>query len=183
MSEWITYEFQILDFIHEHLACRFLDVVIPILTSLGNAGICWFLAAFALICTKKYRANGIVMILSILAGALIGNLTLKPLVARARPSWICNVPLLIANPTDYSFPSGHTLSSTIGAVCLTCTNRKFAAVAIPFAILMAFTRLYLYVHFPTDVLAGAALGVVIAFFMQKLVPTFDRLSKGLPQKK
>lgn len=69
--------------------------------------------------------------------------------------------LLIANPTDYSFPSGHTLSSVIGAAVLTKTNRKFGLAAIPLAALIAFSRLYLYVHFPTDILAAAVLGVGI----------------------
>ena len=66
--------------------------------------------------------------------------------------------LLIADPTDYSFPSGHTLSSVIGATILTKTDRRFGYAAIP---LIAFSRLYLYVHFPSDVLAAAVLGVMI----------------------
>ena len=69
--------------------------------------------------------------------------------------------LLIANPTDYSFPSGHTLSSVIGATVLTKANRKFGLAAIPLAALIAFSRLYLYVHFPTDILGAAVLGVGI----------------------
>ena len=70
-------------------------------------------------------------------------------------------PLLIAVPKDFSFPSGHTLSSAIGATVLTGTDRRFGWAAIPLAVLMAFSRLYLYVHFPSDVLAGAVLGVGI----------------------
>ena len=66
--------------------------------------------------------------------------------------------LLIADPTDYSFPSGHTLSSVIGATILTKTDRRFGYAAIPLAALIAFSRLYLYVHFPSDVLAAAVLG-------------------------
>lgn len=69
--------------------------------------------------------------------------------------------LLIADPTDYSFPSGHTLSSVIGATILTKTDRRFGYAAIPLAALIAFSRLYLYVHFPSDVLAAAVLGVMI----------------------
>ena len=69
--------------------------------------------------------------------------------------------LLIADPTDYSFPSGHPLSSVIGATILTKTDRRFGYAAIPLAALIAFSRLYLYVHFPSDVLAAAVLGVMI----------------------
>ena len=104
--EW---EFVVLDWIQEHLACAFLDTFIPIFTSLGNAGICWIIAALVLICTKKYRANGIVMLLALLVGALIGNLTLKPLIARPRPCWEINMTPLIPIPEDFSFPSGHTV--------------------------------------------------------------------------
>ena len=71
------------------------------------------------------------------------------------------MPLLIATPTDYSFPSGHTLSSVIGATVLTKTTRKFGWAAIPLAAVIAFSRLYLFVHYPSDILAGAALGVAI----------------------
>ena len=95
-------------------------------------------------------------------GVLVGNVFLKNFVARPRPCWLdSSVRLLIANPTDYSFPSGHTLSSVIGATILTKTNRRFGYAAIPLAALIAFSRLYLYVHFPSDVLAAAVLGVVI----------------------
>lgn len=69
--------------------------------------------------------------------------------------------LLIANPTDYSFPSGHTLSSVISAVILAKTDRRFGHAAIPLAVLIAFSRLYLYVHFPSNVLASAVLGIII----------------------
>lgn len=69
--------------------------------------------------------------------------------------------LLIADPTDYSSPSGHTLSSVIGATILTKTDRRFGYAAIPLAALIAFSRLYLYVHFPSDVLAAAVPGVMI----------------------
>ena len=69
--------------------------------------------------------------------------------------------MLVKVPTDYSFPSGHTLSSVIGATILTQADRRFGWAAIPLAALIAFSRLYLYVHFPSDILGAAVLGVVI----------------------
>jgi len=115
-----------------------------------------------LICTKKYRRQGILLLCGLAAGVLVGNVFLKNFVARPRPCWLdSSVRLLIANPTDYSFPSGHTLSSVIGATILTKTDRRFGYAAIPLAALIAFSRLYLYVHFPSDVLAAAVLGVLI----------------------
>lgn len=172
---YFDWEIALLDLIRTHLACAWMDVLVPLFTSLGNAGIIWITAALAMCCTKKYRANGIIMLLALLTGLLIGNFIIKPLIARARPCWIMNVPLLIASPDDFSFPSGHTLSSVIGAVCLTCANRRFGAIAIPIAAMMAFTRLYLYVHFPTDILAGIVLGVAIGLLMQLLIPVCNRL--------
>ena len=112
--------------------------------------------------TKKYRKHGAFLLAGLAVGVLAGNLTLKPLIARPRPCWLDeSVQLLIANPTDYSFPSGHTLSSVIGATVLTKANRKFGFAAIPLAALIAFSRLYLYVPFPTDILGAAVLGMAI----------------------
>ena len=139
----------ILHWIQNNITCPFLDAVVPKLTMLGNAGIIWILAGVLLLCTKKYRRQGALVLMGLLAGLLVGNVALKHLVARSRPCWLDpSVQLLIATPTDYSFPSGHTLSSTIAATILTKTDRRFGYVAIPLAVLIALSRLYLYVHFP-----------------------------------
>lgn len=86
---------------------------------------------------------------------------IQNIAARPRPCWLESVPLLIKNPTDYSFPSGHTLASVIGACVLTGANRRFGVFAIPLAVLIGLSRLYLYVHFPSDVLASAVLGLAL----------------------
>ena len=152
----------ILHWIQNNISCPFLDAVVPKLTMLGNAGIIWILAGVLLLCTKKYRRQGALVLMGLLAGLLVGNVALKHLVARSRPCWLDpSVQLLIATPTDYSFPSGHTLSSTIAATILTKTDRRFGYVAIPLAVLIALSRLYLYVHFPSDVFAAALLGLLI----------------------
>ena len=152
----------ILHWIQNNISCPFLDAVVPKLTMLGNAGIIWIFAGVLLLCTKKYRRQGALVLMGLLVGLLVGNVALKHLVARSRPCWLDpSVQLLIATPTDYSFPSGHTLSSVIGATILTKTDRRFGYAAIPLAALIAFSRLYLYVHFPSDVLAAAVLGVLI----------------------
>ena len=102
------------------------------------------LAAAALLITKKYRRYGVLLLVALALGVLTGNLTLKPLIARPRPCWVDeSVRLLIPNPTDYSFPSGHTLSSVIGATVLTKANAKFGLAAIPLAALIAFSALSL----------------------------------------
>ncbi len=156
-------DWQILHFIRDSLACPFLDFIMPKLTLLGDKGIVWIAISLILLCTKKYRKCGVLCLCGMLAGLLIGNVALKNLIARPRPCWIENVGLLVKNPTDFSFPSGHTLSSVISAVILTLANKRFAFFAVPLAVIIAFSRLYLYVHFPSDVLFGALLGVAIGF--------------------
>ena len=139
-----------------------MDFLMPKITLLGNGGVIWILAVVILLCTKKYRRQGVLVLAELVVGVLVGNVCLKHLIARPRPCWLdSSVQLLIANPTDYSFPSGHALSSVIRATVLTKTNRCFGYAAIPLAALIAFSRLYLYVHFPSDVLAAAVLGIVI----------------------
>ncbi len=167
-------DWQILHFIRDSLACPFLDFIMPKLTLLGDKGIVWIAISLVLLCTKKYRKCGVLCLCGMLAGLLIGNVALKNLIARPRPCWIENVGLLVKNPTDFSFPSGHTLSSVISAVILTLANKRFAFFAVPLAVIIAFSRLYLYVHFPSDVLFGALLGVAIGFstwfFGKKIKP-------------
>ena len=165
-------DWTILHGIQDFLRCGFMDFVMPKITTLGNGGAIWITLAVCLMISRKYRKYGFVMISALAVGALIGNVCIKPLVARARPCWIESVSLLIQNPGDYSFPSGHTLSSVIGAVVLTAANRKFGWFAIPLAALIAFSRLYLYVHFPSDVLTAAVMGVIIGVAVVKLAKRF-----------
>lgn len=152
----------ILYWIHDNLSCGVLDMLMPKLTLLGSGGAIWLLAAAIMLCTKKYRRQGVILLAGLAAGVLVGNVCLKNLIARPRPCWLDDsVKLLIPIPTDYSFPSGHTLSSVVGATVLTKTNRRFDWAAIPLAALIAFSRLYLFVHYPSDILAGAVLGAAI----------------------
>lgn len=152
----------ILYWIQDNLSCGLLDLLMPKLTLLGSGGAIWLLAAGGMLCTKKYRRQGVILLAGLAVGVLVGNVCLKNLIARPRPCWLDNsVKLLVSSPTDYSFPSGHTLASTIGATVLTKTDRRFGWAAIPIAAIIAFSRLYLFVHFPSDILAGAVLGVAI----------------------
>ena len=147
-------------------ACPLLDFWMPKITALGNSGIIWVLAAVALLCTKKYRKYGLMLLAGLVVAMLAGNLALKNLFARPRPCWLDeSVPLLIDRPRDYSFPSGHTMAATIGATILTAADRRFGWAAIPLAVLIAFSRMYLYVHFPSDILGGAVIGVGIGLLM------------------
>ncbi|MGI5823951.1 MAG: phosphatase PAP2 family protein [Bacillota bacterium] len=174
MLEFIqNLDWSILQWIQENLRCGFLDFLMPRLTVLGNHGEIWILSAVILLCTKKYRKYGIILAVGLLLCLLIGNIWLKPWIARPRPSWLDpEVILLITNPSDYSFPSGHTFSSAVAATILTLTNCRLGFLAIPLACLLAFSRLYLYVHFPSDILAAAVLGVLIGWLTFRLGEKF-----------
>ncbi len=169
MTECITrLDFSFLYWVQSTLKCPFLDFLMPKITFLGNAGLIWLLTAGILLMLPKYRRTGIILLAALALGALVGNVCLKNLFARPRPCWTDTaVQLLIPVPQDFSFPSGHTLSSVIAATVLTAADRRFAFAAILLAALIAFSRLYLFVHFPTDALASVLLGVGIGLLVWK----------------
>ena len=137
----------------------------PIITLFGEDGIFWIAVTLFMLIFKKTRKTGFVMALSLIFGLVVGNLTLKPLVARERPYTIdTHVKMLIDGLSDYSFPSGHTLACFECAVSLVlCRYKKWGSAALALAFLVAFSRIYLYVHYPTDVIVGAILGTAFAF--------------------
>lgn len=162
-------DFKVLNFIHEHFTNSLFDFLMPKVSFLGNKGMIWIAAAIIMLIFKKYRETGIKIGIGLLTGVIIGNVLLKNLLARERPCWINDtVQMLIAIPQDYSFPSGHTLSSFIAATIIMNSNKRMGIAAYVLASLIAFSRLYLYVHFPTDVLAGVLLGITIGLTISKL---------------
>ncbi len=173
----MTWEWAFLDGL-QSIRTPFLDSFMVFITTLGNGGGLWLAIAVVLLFFRPTRGTGACMLVSVALGALVGNLCLKPLFARPRPCWLRpQANLLIPNPTDYSFPSGHTLSSFAVATSLTLGEKRYGYIALPLAALMGFTRLYLYVHFPTDVLAGMALGVAVAILTHYFIRPY--LEKGL----
>lgn len=156
-------EIQILDFI-QTLHNPILDQIMIVVTSLADHGWLWIVIGIVLASMKKYRRYGIALLLALLLGFLAGNVLLKNLFMRPRPNWVyTDIVLLIQNPADFSFPSGHSQASFAGAVSLCYLNRKLGIAAICLAAVIAFSRMYLYVHYPTDVLAGMLLGILWAF--------------------
>lgn len=138
-----------------------LDKIMVIITSLGNGGVIWILIAAVLIINKKYRNVGFIAIGALILATVLGEGILKHLVQRVRPSAdIPAVNLLIAKPLSYSFPSGHTASSFAVAGVLAKYLKKYSLGFLGLASLIAFSRLYLYVHYPTDVVAGIILGLL-----------------------
>lgn len=146
----------ILLWIQEHLRTDFLTGFWKAVTFLGNAGWFWIGLGIVLACIPKTRKAGIIALISLALGALITNVWLKEFVARARPfDALDTIVPLIPKPTDYSFPSGHTCASFACAlVYFRMLPRKYGTPLLVLAGLIAFSRLYLGVHYPSDVLGG-----------------------------
>lgn len=165
------FELQILLFIREYLTNPFLDFVMPKITFLADDG--WFWIALAIVCLAfpKTRKTGAVMGLALIFGLIVCNLTLKPLVARIRPyDLMPTIEVLVEHLSDFSFPSGHTVASFEGAFAILLTQKKrFGIPAIVLASVIAFSRLYLFVHYPTDVLFGIILGTAFGFLAKFVV--------------
>lgn len=155
------FDSSILLFIKDNMHGPIMDKVMILSTYLGNGGIIWIVIAFGLIISKKYRKVGFMAIAALILTTFLGEGILKHIVKRIRPSSnIQSFDLLIQKPLSYSFPSGHTGSSFAVAGVLSKYIRKYAVEFFSLAFLIAFSRLYLYLHYPTDVLAGAILGLI-----------------------
>ena len=161
---WLNeYELPILWWIREHLTNPFLDMVMPLISSLARHGEFWILLALILLCFKRTRKAGVAMGIAMACGFLVGNMGLKNLFARIRPYDMVEVEMLVEHLSDFSFPSGHTLVSFNAAIALHHYHRKWGIAAVVLASVIAYSRLYLFVHYPTDVVAGVLLAVGIAF--------------------
>lgn len=161
----------ILLFIQENIRQEWMNGFWKAVTFLGDAGWFWIVLSVILLCFKKTRSVGIAALLALLIGALITNVTLKNLIARIRPYEVVEgLSILVSKPHDYSFPSGHTCASFAAAtVYYKMFSKKWGIPALILAALIAFSRLYVGVHYPTDVLAGLLIGVLAGWVAYKLV--------------
>ena len=154
---------EILKFINDNFHSPIIDKFMIMITSIGNVGFIWILISLILMITPKYRKVGIMTICALILTTIIGEGILKHLIRRARPfTSFPDIKLLITAPTSYSFPSGHTGSAFAAAGILGAMIKKSKPYVITLAILIAFSRLYLFVHYPEDVLAGIILGLCSA---------------------
>lgn len=163
-----SFDFAVLDGI-QSIRNEFLDFIMPLITWFGEYGIFFILIGIIMLFFKKYRLCGIATLGSLLTGVLVGNVLLKHLVMRDRPCWINEtVDMLIAVPHDYSFPSGHTTACFTAATVIFLHDKRLGIPAYIIAVAVAFSRMYLYVHFPTDIIAGMILGIGIAIGINAL---------------
>lgn len=170
-------EFEILYAIQK-LHNDFLNPVMTGVSALGNGGIFWIITAIVLLFFKKTRKCGILMMTSMAVCYLVGNVFLKNLLQRPRPCQLDpSVALLIPVPGEYSFPSGHTLHSFTAATIIFLHHRKAGIAALLLSAVIAFSRMYLFVHFPTDILGGMILGIAVAVIVYQVAERCKRKRK------
>jgi len=157
----MPFEFTILDAVQK-LRCPVLDALAVFFDAAGAHGEVWLALAAVLLAFRRTRKAGLAMLAALGLYMVAGHCILKPLFARPRPCDIRPEMLtLVARPHGWSFPSGHTASGFAAAFALWRENRRLGTPALILAAFIGFTRLYLYVHFPTDILGGIALGLAL----------------------
>ena len=172
VGRFCLFELNNLKRLHDYLYSPFMDHLMVAVTSTGNFGLIWIFIALALMVQDTpRRQTGYSMLIALLMCITIGNLIIKNVVKRSRPFFHKNYKLLIKQPWDYSFPSGHTLSSFAAATVLFSLNQNVGVLAIIYASLIALSRLYLRVHFFTDVFFSMFLGTGLGILAVKAYET------------
>lgn len=161
-------ELEILKWIQAVFSNEFLDQFFITFSSFGDWGQIWIVLIIILLINKKTRKLGALMAISLIAEFILNDHILKPFIARARPFEVYDVALILETPTSYAFPSGHTASSFAVVMVAVFKNYRYKVPLVLLASLMAFSRLYLFVHWPTDILGGIVVGTLVAFIVVKI---------------
>ncbi len=171
------FDISILNFIRNNFSNEFMDKLMVVITALGDRGLIWIIIAIILLAIKKYRKIGIILLTSLLLTSLLGEGIVKNIIQRPR-AFITypDISILIKPPTSFSFPSGHTASSFAAAVVLGHYFKNWSFIFYFLAILIAFSRLYLFVHYPSDIIVGIILGVTCGLLTMKLLDKKIKLS-------
>lgn len=163
-------DFKILEFIRLHFKCKFMNFIMKNISTFFNYSIVWMVLGVVLISLKSTRAVGYEIFVALTLELLICNIFVKRISKRARPfTKNDEVNLLINPPKDYSFPSGHTLCAFMCATIIAAHIFWVGVILFVVAVLVAFSRMYLYVHYPSDVFVGALMGIFIALISNQLV--------------
>lgn len=170
METIFSLDYGILHWISENLVSETLTSIMRFITTLGNDGFIWIALGLLCLLRPSTRKQGFSILVALLFSLLFNNLILKSLFSRPRPflQYADLIPLIEA-PSGYSFPSGHSSSSFAAAFAWFMHNKKSGIAMLVLAALIAFSRLYVCVHFPTDVLCGSLLGALLGFAASKLV--------------
>lgn len=149
----------------ESIANPFWDSFMVFVSHLGDAGFVWIIVVLTLLISKKYRKVGIIAAVSLTVCFVTGNYLIKPLVGRIRP---CNLypdlRMIVPCLTDYSFPSMHTATAFSVSAVLFRHNKLMGIPAIILSVFIALSRVYLNLHFATDIVCGALYGIIFALF-------------------
>lgn len=160
------------------LRTDWLDGAMVAVSAICNHGEVWIVLAAVLLLFRKTRRVGLTVALALLLDVIVCNGVLKPLVGRVRPCTVNPaVEMLVACPTDASFPSGHTASSFAAVGALWAAGSRLWLPGLVLAVLIAVSRLYLYVHWPTDVLSGALLGWGLGCIARWILHRAEKLRK------
>lgn len=152
-----------------------LDKVMIFFSALGNDGLIWIALGILLLIMPRTRKGGVHILLAMALTYVLGNLFLKNVIARPRPCAVdTSVSLLIPYPSEYSFPSGHTSNGFAAAMSIFMNYRKPGIVALVVAGIIAFSRMYLFVHYPTDIIGGIVLGIFDAWMVQLLITRWGK---------
>lgn len=158
-----NFDYIILNAIQQSLRCEFLDLFTLTLSYVTTSGIIWVVAGIVMLFSRKHRASGIIMLVSLTVVFLTGDVLLKHLVNRPRPFTVnTDITLLIKPPSGSSFPSTHSALAAASTTVLLARNKVLGLIVTVITVCIAFSRLYLYVHYPTDVFAGLMLGIFCA---------------------
>lgn len=172
MLNWLlNLDGNILLLIQEFIRNPIFNPLVIVITTLGNAGAIWILLTLIMLIIPKTRKVGCMMFASLIGTLLVNNLLLKNLVARTRPYEVIEGLLfLVPKPGEYSFPSGHAGSSFAAAwVMFRQLPKRYGVPALILAILISLSRLYVGVHYPSDVLFGVIDGIAIGFAAEAIV--------------
>ncbi len=154
-------ELEILHFFSE-LHGTFFDKIVLFITHLGDAGWLWIALAIFFLCFKKYRKCGAGVAVALIFSLIFTNLVLKNLVARQRPFITDSTLDNLVKETSYSFPSGHTSASIAAAISVFFYHKREGIIALVIGVLISLSRIYVCVHYPTDVLGGIVVGAIAA---------------------
>lgn len=182
----ISFDIPILDWIQAHLISEPMDTFMYCITLFGEGGIFWIACTVIFLFFRKTRRMGVGMAIALAMGLLICNIALKPWIARPRPydfaleHFGTEVWLLTGRLSDFSFPSGHTIASFEASVVMLKNSKKLGIPALILAIMVSLSRLYLYVHYPTDVIISVILGTVFALIGNAIA---KRIVPAAPKKR
>lgn len=161
-----AFDWPVFKWVETNFWCPANDVFFKIITTLGNGGIIWILTALLLMCFKKYRKYGVMLICGLVIMLFTNNIVLKNLIARPRPYNTVGAPdwysfrYIVAKETSYSFPSGHASSSILAVIPIWKAKYRWGIYALILALLICFSRVYIEIHFCSDILAAMFVGII-----------------------